>query len=217
MNKTNQTNGRRNFLLKSAAVTAGIAGLPFVSISAENESILSDSDLHIIGPKPGFTHQVGTLYSMMNWMRETLLNSLKGLTVEELDYQVDEQSNSIGAMLYHLASTERYYQLNTFDNMKWGTWDHSIKDKWDVGMNLGEAARDKIKGNDLQDYLDLLSEVRQATIDEFKKRDDGWLFTRDMDWPWGPTNNYCKWFHVCEHESNHNGQIKWIKKRLKGR
>ena len=36
----------------------------------------------------------------------------------------------------------------------------------------------------------------------------------DNHWPWGPTNNYCKWFHVCEHESNHNGQIKWIKGRL---
>ena len=38
----------------------------------------------------------------------------------------------------------------------------------------------------------------------------------DKTWPWGPTNNYCKWFHVCEHESNHNGQIKWIKSRLPG-
>lgn len=32
----------------------------------------------------------------------------------------------------------------------------------------------------------------------------------------GPTNNYCKWFHVCEHESNHNGQIKFLKSRLPG-
>ena len=31
-----------------------------------------------------------------------------------------------------------------------------------------------------------------------------------------PTNNYAKWFHVCEHESNHNGQIKWIAGRLPG-
>jgi hypothetical protein len=39
--------------------------------------------------------------------------------------------------------------------------------------------------------------------------------TVDEKWYWGPTNNYCKWFHVCEHESNHNGQIKWIRGRLK--
>ena len=38
----------------------------------------------------------------------------------------------------------------------------------------------------------------------------------DPDWPWGPTNNFCKWFHVCEHESNHNGQIKWIEGPIAG-
>jgi len=51
---------------------------------------------------------------------------------------------------------------------------------------------------------------------EFKKRDDKWLFAVDKSWPWGPTNNYCKWFHVCEHEANHNGQIKFLKGRLPG-
>ena len=53
---------------------------------------------------------------------------------------------------------------------------------------------------------------------ELKKRDDKWLMTEDMNWEWTPkpTNNYCKWFHVCEHESNHNGQIKYIKGRLPG-
>jgi hypothetical protein len=30
----------------------------------------------------------------------------------------------------------------------------------------------------------------------------------------GPTNDYCKWFHVCEHESNDDAQIKWIRNRL---
>ena len=38
----------------------------------------------------------------------------------------------------------------------------------------------------------------------------------DNDWGWGPTNNYCKWFHVTEHEANHNGQIKFLKSRLPG-
>ncbi|MCX2744142.1 DUF664 domain-containing protein [Mangrovivirga sp. M17] len=215
MKKTDQSNGRRNFLLQSAALTSGIAGIPFTSLLAKSEPMINDSELNIIGPKPGFTRQIGTLYSMMKWMREVVLNSINGLTIDELDYQIDEQSNSIGAMLYHLAATERYYQLNTFENLKWGSWDQSIKEKWDIGMNLGDTGREKIKGNDLQFYLDMLNETRQTTIDEFRKRDDGWLFTRDQDWPWGPTNNYCKWFHVCEHESNHNGQIKWIRKRIK--
>jgi hypothetical protein len=83
-------------------------------------------------------------------------------------------------------------------------------------MKLGEEGRKQIKGNNLDYYLSTLSEVRENTLKEFKKRDDKWLMKVDKEWGWGPTNNYCKWFHVCEHESNHNGQIKWIKSRLPG-
>ncbi len=138
------------------------------------------------------------------------------MTVEQLDYLHDSNSNSIGAMLLHLAATERYYQLNTFEGKKWGTWDENIKKQWDIPMRLGENARTSIKGNPLSYYLDILKEVRENSIQEFRKRDDNWLMSVDKEWGWGPTNNYCKWFHVCEHESNHNGQIKLIKSRLPG-
>jgi hypothetical protein len=63
-------------------------------------------------------------------------------------------------------------------------------------------------------YLDILHETREKTLAQLKTRDDAWLLAVDRDFTWGPTNNYCKWFHVCEHESNHNGQIRWIKSRL---
>jgi hypothetical protein len=149
-------------------------------------------------------------------MRRPVLGTSKGLTMEQLDYLHDDKSNTIGSMLLHLAATERYYQLNTFDNMKWGSWDKSIKEKWDTAMSLGNEARQKIKGNNLEYYVNILKEVRENTIAEFKKRDDKWLMTIDETWYWGPTNNYCKWFHVCEHESNHNGQMKWIKSRIPG-
>jgi uncharacterized damage-inducible protein DinB len=176
----------------------------------------ADDGINVIGPKEGFSPQVGTLVSMMNWMRMVVLGSVQRMTVEQLDYLHDAKSNTIGAMLLHLAATERYYQLHTFEGKQWGSWDESIKKQWDVPMGLGEGARKTIKGNHIDYYLNALQEVRKKTIEEFKKRDDKWLMTVDKGWGWGPTNNYCKWFHVCEHESNHNGQIKWIKSRLPG-
>jgi hypothetical protein len=60
-----------------------------------------------------------------------------------------------------------------------------------------------------------LHRVRQKTLTEFRKRDDQWLAQVDPSFfDNQPTNNYCKWFHVCEHASNHNGQIKWLINRL---
>jgi uncharacterized damage-inducible protein DinB len=209
------SSNRRGFIKKAATLTTGIVGVSLLSPSSWSRET-ADEGINVIGPKEGFSPQVGTLVSMMNWMRATILRPVQNMTVEQLDYLHDSKSNSIGAMLLHLAATERYYQLHTFEGKKWGTWDESIKRQWDIPMNLGDAARKTIKGRNLDYYLNALKEVRESTLQEFRKRDDKWLMAVDKEWGWGPTNNYCKWFHVCEHESNHNGQIKWVKSRLPG-
>jgi uncharacterized damage-inducible protein DinB len=203
---------RRHFLMTAAAVTTAASGLAFVPELAVSE----ESDVNIIGPKKGYSPQIGTLVSMMTWMRKVMLMSVKGMSQKDLDYLFDPNSNTIGSLLMHLAATDRIYQLKTFEGNNLKELPASYKDKWGVAMELGEPARKQIKGHDLDYYLNLLGETREQTLAEFRKRDDDWLLTVDKTWGWGPTNNYCKWFHVCEHESNHNGQIKFLKKRIPG-
>ncbi|HEX3822469.1 MAG TPA: DinB family protein [Candidatus Sulfotelmatobacter sp.] len=203
---------RRNFLRSAAVITSAVSGLTLVPELALSE----ESNINIIGPKKGYTPQIGTLVSMMIWMRSTVLRSVKGMTQKDLDYLVDDKANTIGALLMHLAATDRIYQINTFEGNSLKELPASYKEKWAVAMDLGEPARKTIKGHDLDFYLKLLSETREQTLAEFRKRDDEWLMSVDKSWGWGPTNNYCKWFHVCEHESNHNGQIKFLAKRVPG-
>lgn len=203
-------NSRRSFLY-STALSA--TALPLLA-NKRGTTIQTSDNENEIGPKKGYSPQVGTLVSMMNWMRGPILSSVRGLSTAELDYLHDENSNSIGAMLLHLAATERYYQLNTFEDMRWGSWDKRIKAEWDTPMDLGERGRQMIKGHSLDFYLEKLESVRDNSLKELAKRDDEWLLSVDNSWGWGPTNNYCKWFHVVEHESNHNGQIKYIRSRI---
>jgi hypothetical protein len=216
MTNANDNFNRRNFVKQAAAFTAGIAGLTALPHSSFAGGDKPDDRPNVFGPREGYSPEVGSLVSMMDWMRDVVLRPVKGLTVEQLDHLLDDKANSIGSMLLHLAATERYYQLHTFDGMKWGSWDESIKKQWDLPMNLGGEARSRLKGNSLDYYINALAEVRDNTHKELKKRDDKWLMSVDEKWFWGPTNNYCKWFHVIEHESNHNGQIKFIKSRLPG-
>jgi uncharacterized damage-inducible protein DinB len=203
---------RRQFLMTAAAVTTTASGFAFVPELAVSE----ESDVNIIGPKKGYSPQIGTLVSMMTWMRKVMLMSVKGMSQKDLDYLFDANSNTIGSLLMHLAATDRIYQINTFEGNNLKELPASYNDKWGVAMELGEPARKQIKGHDLDYYVNLLGETREQTLAEFRKRDDDWLLTVDKTWGWGPTNNYCKWFHVCEHESNHNGQIKFLKKRIPG-
>jgi uncharacterized protein DUF664 len=209
---------RRSFLKTTAALAAGFSGITlFAQPSAEAASPEEpkESDT-IVGPKKGFTPEIGTLTSMMAFTRFQVLMSTKGLSTEQLDFLLDAKANRIGALLMHLAAIETFFQLNTFDGLKWDSWPDTIKQKWEVPAGLDEPARKAIQGNNLDYYLNLLKETREKTLAEFHKRDDKWLMAVDKDWGWGPTNNYCKWFHVAEHESNHNGQIKLIKGRLPG-
>ncbi len=203
---------RRNFLKTATAFTTGVSGLALMPELAVSE----ESDLNIIGPKKGYSPQIGTLVSMMTWMRSTVLRSVKGMTQKDLDFLLDDKANTIGALLLHLAATDSFYHAVTFQGIAMKDLPESFKEKWGMPMELGEPARKGIKSHDLDYYLNILNETREQTFAEFRKRDDNWLLAVDKTWPWGPTNNYCKWFHVCEHESNHNGQIKFLKSRLPG-
>jgi hypothetical protein len=205
---------RRSFLGAAVTLATGICGSLLIPQPAQADS----PELNIIGPKPGYSPQVGTFVSMLTWMREAngVLTATKGLTQADLDVLFDKKANSIGALMLHLAATETYYQMNTFEGKKWDSWSDAVKQQWDPAMNLGDAGRKTIKGHDREYYVEILQRVRAKSLDEFRKRDDAWLMAVEKDWPWGPTNTYCKWFHVCEHEAHHTGQIALLRKRLPG-
>jgi len=200
---------RRNFLKLGAALAAGLSGFSLLPEPAAAQ----DDDSWVIGPKAGFTPEIGTLVSMLHFTRMQVEHNVKGMSQGDLDYLLDAKANTIGALLAHLVATETYYGMNTFGGVKWDSWSDEVKKKWDVPMNLGEPARKAIKGNSLDYYLNLLHESREKNLAEFKKRDDKWLTTVDKEFG---ANNYGKWFHVAEHESNHDGQIKFLKSRLPG-
>jgi uncharacterized damage-inducible protein DinB len=177
----------------------------------------ADSEANVLGPRPGYSPQIGTLVSEMMWMREAVLRTVRGMTQDQLDFLLDDKANRVGALLLHLAATEKLYQLNTFDGVRPQDLQKTAAFKdWDLPMELGEPARRAIKGHNLKYYLDALQETREKTLAEFRKRDDAWLMEVDKGWGWGPTNNLCKWFHVCEHESHHAGQISMLKSRVPG-
>lgn len=206
---------RRSFL--GTGATALAIGLsPALPLSAAPDT--QPTGPNMLGPLPGYSPQIGAFVSQLTWMREMngILRATEKLTQADLDYLFDKDANTIGALMLHLAATETYYQLHTFDGMKWDSWSEDIKKKWDPAMELGDAGRATIKGHDRDYYVNILYEVREKTLAEFRKKDDAWFLAADKTWPWGPTNNYCKWFHVCEHEAHHTGQVALLRKRLPG-
>ena len=167
----------------------------------------------VIGPMEGYSPAMARLVGMMTYARWTTMRAVEGLTMAQLDHLQDDGSNSIGALLAHIGSVEVAYQRATFDGRCLSLPAH--ESEWEIAVALGERAREALRGNPLDHYVDALEQVRAFTLGELAQRDDDWL---DITSAFGPreANNYFKWFHVFEDELNHRGQIRWLRQRLPG-
>ena len=161
-----------------------------------------------VGPIDDYTPQVGTLVSMLNDMKSRVERTVKDLSVEELDYLMDDKANRIGSLIMHLAATEAFYQVYTFEGREFNKEEEKM---WGTALSLGDEAREKYQGNDVKYYLDAYTKVREKTMELMKEKDDAWLAelnaAGNMNYHWG-------WYHVMEHQSSHLGQILLLKKRL---
>src|SRR5262245_24310314 len=171
---------------------------------------MDENRLYLIGDVPGFAPQIGRLVSMMSYVRHTTLAAVEGLSIAQLDYLHDGESNSIGALLFHIAAVETWYQAATFFGRE---LDAAEMQEWGAALDLGPRARREIRSHDLDFYRSTLERVRAKTLEEFRRCDDEWLDHQTPFWKGLPANNSFKWFHVFEDELNHRGQIRWLRKR----
>ncbi|GEN83142.1 integrase [Sporosarcina luteola] len=172
---------------------------------------LENQGLYVIDQKDGLGLEFSKLASMMEYTRETTLAEVRDLTVEQLDFLFNDEANSIGMLLAHMVSVEKAYQIDSFENRDFTDEDIQLLNP---ALELGDAAREQIKGNPIEYYLEELEQTRKKTIDTFETLPDSWLFEQSPFWYGKPTNNYFKWFHVFEDELNHRGQIRLIKKMM---
>src|SRR5262245_23755946 len=106
---------------------------------------------------------------MLTYVRETLIDAVRGLTEAQLDHLHDAASNSIGALLAHAAAVERYYQVLTFEDREPSADEES---RWGAALDLGEPGRQALRGHDVAWYLNDLASVRGATLAALAARDE---------------------------------------------
>jgi hypothetical protein len=162
-----------------------------------------------IEPIAGYSPTIGRLVGMLSYARSTTLAAVDGLTLADLDHLHDAESNSIGALLAHMAAVERSYQVLTFEDRLLSP-DES--QRWSTALKLGPEGRRILRGRPLEHYLEALAAARRGTLEALAGRDDDWL-----ERPVAPApaiNAHWAWFHVAEDEINHRGQIRWLRARL---
>ena len=114
MNNSQNNAGRRQFIKSAASISSGIAGMLLLPNAGFAEINEQPPSLTIVGPREGYSPHIGTLVSMMDWCREAVVSVAKGMTTEQLDFLLDDKTNTIGTLLYHLAATDAFYHEHTF-------------------------------------------------------------------------------------------------------
>lgn len=162
-----------------------------------------------IEPIAGYSPTIGRLVGMLTYARSATLIAVAGLTMAQLDHLHDAESNSIGALLAHIAVVERSYQILTFEDRLMSA-DES--ERLSTALKLGANGRRVLRGQALDHYVNELAEVRRSTLETLAARDDEWLERSVIAAP--KINAHWVWFHVAEEEINHRGQIRWLRARL---
>lgn len=167
---------------------------------------LSANAQYSIDPPKGYSHDIGNMISMLDNLKERVEQNVKDLDQDGTDFLMDKNANSAGAIIYHLAATEAYYQIYTLEERQFNSEE---KAKWEVALNLGENAREEFKGKPISFYLKIYDNVRKQTKKLLKEKDDVWFETKN-----GAMTNHWAWFHVMEHQANHMGQLALMTKRI---
>lgn len=169
---------------------------------------------YVIKASKGYPDKIGELVSMLEHARAVTLWEIGGLTQQQLDHLKTRHSNSIGALLLHIAAIEKVHQVISFEKRDFTEEEMAY---WGSAVNLGDEGRRDIKDRPLEFYLEELAEIRKETLKQLKTKDEAWLFEENT-WPNGVSyNNYYLWFHVLEDEISHRGQIRMLKREMKHR
>ncbi|WP_228853525.1 DinB family protein [Aegicerativicinus sediminis] len=207
-----EKSSRRSFIGKTVALSSALALTSFAFKPWDQDDSIEEG-LYMIGPRKGYTPLIGTLVSMLENMTTQVKQTIQNLTIEELDHQFDENANTIGALILHITSSEKFHQIGTLENRPLNEEELKF---WYAARNLSDPSSKTIKGNKIEYYLQIMDEVRKDSLAGLKEKDDTWLLSLDetISTPETPINKFWRWFHACEHMSNHNGQIKFLKSRL---
>lgn len=210
--KEKRKSSRRKFLNQSLLLTSSLA-LSSFALKPEAKTTYLNEELFIIGPRKGYTPLIGTLVSMFENMSYQVKTTINNFTMEELDHQFDDNSNTIGALILHIISSEKFHQIGTLEERPLNYEELKF---WGPARNLGDSSSKNIKGHDINYYLSIMDDVRRDTLAGLKQKDDEWLLSPDilLSTPEKSINKFWRLFHACEHMSNHNGQIKFLKSRL---
>ncbi len=166
-------------------------------------------------PVPGFSPSVGRYVAQLSETRQELLRYTPNLSPEQLSWHPDDQTESIGTQLLHVAAIEWSW---VFEEIFQRSSDEY--DGWEEALPL-RVGLPQVEGKSLPYFVDRLDRVRDEILAALGGLTDDDL-SRTVASPQepgaeSPSEVYTiDWvlFHLVHHEAHHAGQIELLVRLL---
>lgn len=166
-------------------------------------------------PVEGYAPQVGRYVAQLNEVRHKLKQELDGLSIEQLDWHPDEETESIGTQLLHLDAVEWSWMHQDI----FGASDEEYTGVWEEAMPIRVKAT-QVTGRPMEHYLQKLDATREETLRILKGFTDADLSRLVGEAEPNPgeerrsrlfTIDWIIW-HVLQHEASHLGQVELLRR-----
>ncbi len=164
--------------------------------------------------------KVGLFAAQLDDQLKRLKNNVKGLSVEQLEWQQRPGMNTVGMLLAHLVLVEVWWIDLAPTGMPWKPDGKKMIQKIcgfeDDGLPLPPDGRhvEYLRGYTIENYLAVLAKARRSIHREMKTWRD-----RDLDKLYGLNKKQFSrmWtlYHVLEHFAGHFGQILLLKHMMR--
>jgi uncharacterized damage-inducible protein DinB len=166
-------------------------------------------------PVPGYSPGIGRYVAQMTETRQELLRPTSNLTPEQLSWHPDEQTESIGTQLLHVAAIEWSWVFEEIFQRP-----DTDYDGWEEALPI-RLSIPQVEGKPLSYYLDRVIRVREEVLVALRGLTDDDL-KRVVSTPQPPGADPPKelftidWilFHIVHHEAHHAGQIELLVRLL---
>ena len=163
-------------------------------------------------PAPGFSPRIGRYVSQLAETRQDLLRQAANLTPDQLSWHPNEQVESIGTQLLHVAAIEWSWIFEDIFGRPGEEYDG-----WEEALPI-RLGLPQVRGQPLAYFTDRLDRVRQGMRQALRDLTDDDLSRHVPTAPAEPVTEVftVDWvlFHLVHHEAHHAGQVELMVRLL---
>lgn len=174
--------------------------------------IVTERDQLCIAPTIGYDPVVARWIWQLNDTRQLTLEVLDGMTEDLLNWQPDDEANTIGTLLYHIVVIELDWLYVEILERPDYSMDPAVAPLLPYGDRDEQGRLTVIPAETLQMHLTRMATAHQLFLDALRPMDAAEFYRKRHLESYDVTPEWAI-YHLIQHETEHRGQIAELRRQ----